>query len=609
MASLERRAKSAAGLARWLLPALALVIAAAVHRRALGAFFSTDDFVRLEEAAGLLPQARTLWRLVSEVLYVKLMLGLFGPRPLPFHIVSVALHLVNVAFVHRTGRKAGLSAAGSFFAATTFGAFPLFYTVLPSAVNINDILALTFVFLALLAFEAPTLGRAAAGVGCFVVALLCKEAVVFVPFAAVLLSRSGERLVGTARRLAPLLVVGAAFAGFYLVFREHGLGTGGEAYAVGFGVNLAHNLMTYALWSVDLVRVVPDGGLLDVNAWRIGMWPLLAFALAAALSRSRRGVILFGCAWWLVGLLPVLPLLAHSYGHYLYLPMAGFALAGAGTLDALASGLAWLLSRGRREPDRAPVERARPSARAGAVRPASGGRRQAVVAAAFVTLAVAFAARSESLIRSRASTRLGTSQFALDPFTRKMEIARRSVSSVAGQIDRSHDSLVVFNPPGLGKAISASTGKVVGPPPPGVPQYDVVGAVLGGGLALRLFEPRLDSVVFVSRWTPEYRNFTLFLEGPGGEMAKMGRGPHAHARFSSALLDAGYLVPARDYLTALVQAFPRDRMLRLLFAAALVQTGDPDDGREQARLVLEGAPPDTISAMARGLLSRIAPTK
>ncbi|TMQ54576.1 MAG: hypothetical protein E6K72_07600, partial [Candidatus Eisenbacteria bacterium] len=41
--------------ARWLPVALPLALALAVHRRALGAFFSTDDFVRLEEAAGLLP--------------------------------------------------------------------------------------------------------------------------------------------------------------------------------------------------------------------------------------------------------------------------------------------------------------------------------------------------------------------------------------------------------------------------------------------------------------------------------------------------------------------------------------------------------------------------
>ena len=265
-----RRSSFAAGLAVWLPPALALLLAAVVHRRALGAFFSPDDFVRLEGAAGLMPQARTLWRLVSEVLYVRLMLGLFGARPLPFHVVSLVLHLVNTAFVYRTGRKAGLSAAGSFFAASFFGAFPLFYTVLLSAVNINDIMALTFVFLALLALEVPTLVRMAAGVGCFVVALLSKEAVAFVPFAAVLLPQAGERLRGTARRLAPLLLAGAAFAALYLVLRERGLGTGGQAYAVGLGANLIHNLMTYASWSIDLVRVFPDEGVFRSEERRVG---------------------------------------------------------------------------------------------------------------------------------------------------------------------------------------------------------------------------------------------------------------------------------------------------------------------------------------------------
>jgi len=288
----------------WLLPALALVLAALVHRRALGAFFSTDDFVRLEEAAGLLHATPTVWRLVSEVLYIRFMLGVFGLAPLPFHIVSMALHLVNTGFAYRLGRAGGLPAPAAFFAAAMFGASPLFYSVLPSAVNINDVLALTYVHLALLALEKPTPARAAGGVACLIIALLSKEAVVFVPFAAVLLPRPGEGIAGAARRLAPLLVTGVAFAGLYLAFRTHGLGTGGEAYAFGFGVNLFHNLMTYARWCVD-VRF-PGGGAPDPRAWHIGIWPLVAFALAAALSRARRDVIRFGAAWWLLGLVPVL---------------------------------------------------------------------------------------------------------------------------------------------------------------------------------------------------------------------------------------------------------------------------------------------------------------
>src|SRR5262245_17715219 len=281
-------ARSTAHRLRWLLPALALLLAAVVHRRALAAFFSADDLVRLEQAAGLLPPAHTLWRLVSEVLYVKLMFGWFGPRPLPFHMVSVVLHLANVGFVFRTGRRAGHSAAAAFFAASYFGAFPLFYAVLSSAVNVNDIMALMFVFLALLAVETPTPAHVAAATGCYVVALLSKESVVFVPFAAVFLPHSGETRAGTARRLAPLLIAGVALAALYLAFRGRGLGTGGVAYAVGFGANLAHNLMTYARWSVDLARAIPREGAFDTNAWRAGIWPPLAFALAALLSGRRR---------------------------------------------------------------------------------------------------------------------------------------------------------------------------------------------------------------------------------------------------------------------------------------------------------------------------------
>ena len=421
--------RARAGVRDWLLPALPLLLAAVVHRRALGAFFGTDDFVRLEEAVGILPSTPTLWRLVSEVLYLKLMLRLFGPEPLPFHIVSLTLHLVNTVFVFRLGRKAGLSAGAACLAASVFGAFPLSYSVLLSAVNINDIMALTFVFLALLALEVSTPARIGLAVASFVIALLSKEAVLFVPFAAVLLPLPGERIAGTARRLMPLLVAGVVFAALYLTFRTHGLGTGGPAYAAGFGIPLFFNLMTYAHWCVDLVRTVPDAhGGIDVAAWRVGIWPLAAFVLAAALPSLRRGAILFGCAWWLLALAPVLPLLAHTYGHYLYVPIAGFAIAGAATVESALAGIAWLVKRRSRGP----------AARAGASHPPPRASESAIAAGVFALLAVGYAVRSDALLERRATARLGASQFALDPFTRKMEIAQHAVDTFRGPIDRDH---------------------------------------------------------------------------------------------------------------------------------------------------------------------------
>jgi hypothetical protein len=611
----ERSAAPAAGRMHWLLPVLPLLLAAIVHRRALGAFFSTDDFVRLEEAAGLLPSAPTLWRLVSEVLYVKLMLGLFGPKPLPFHIVSLALHLVNTALVYRMGRKAGLTAAASCFASAVFGAFPLFYTALLSAVNINDILALTFVFLALAALEAPTPVRSGVAVACFAIALLSKEAVLAVPFAAVLLPLSGESMARTVRRLSPLLITGVVFAALYLMFRTRGLGTGGYAYAVGFGVHIVHNLMTYAVWSVDLLRPVPDAiGNYDAAAWKVGVWPLAALALAAALSRSRRRAILFGSAWWLLGLAPVLPLLSHTYGHYLYVPMAGFALAGAAAIEALVAGIARVAGGAARAPAPARAPRAgdtkgapRPRAQAAPVR---GGRGwPALATAAFVVLAIGFAVRSEFLLRARVHARLGSTQLALDPFTRKMEVAVRALSTLSGQLDRARDSVVVFTPPGLGRTVSATTGLDVAAVPAGVAYYDVVERVLGGGLTVRLFEPRLDSVVFVNRWTPDYREFNLFTEGPGGRLVKMGRGPRAHDRLASLLLGGGYHAQAREYLGEVVRAYPGDRGTRLLYAVALSGTGEVDSARAHARLLVEGAPPDTVTALARKVLSVLGEKK
>ena len=582
------RPASAAGVSSWLLPSLALALAAIVHRRAFGAFFGTDDFVRLEQAAGLLPSAPTLWRLLSEVLYVQLMLRLFGPQPLPFHLVSMALHLMNTALVYRIARRAGLGAGGASFASIAFGVFPLFYTALLSAVNINDIMALTFVFLALWALEVPTPRRTAAAVGSFALALLSKEAVLFVPFAAVLLPLPAERPLGAARRLVPLLVTGVGFGGLYLTFRTHGLGTGGTAYSMGFGPHLFHNLMTYAQWSIDLVRPVPDArGIYDPTAWRAGVVPLSAFAIAAALSPARRRAVLFGCAWWALGLLPVLPLMAHTYGHYLYVPTVGFAIAAAATVEAFAAGIGWLAAR----------------APAGAPRPARSGAREAVVTAALVALAIGYAVRSEIMIDRRVKARLGSTQLALDPFTRKMEVARRAVFTLSGQIDRAHDSVVVFTPPGLGKAISSSTGKEYATPPAGLPYYDVVSGVLGGGLALRLFDPRLDSAVFVSQWTPAYRDFHLFTEGPGGRLVEMGRGPRSHSRLASVLLGGGYHAQTRDYFAAVLPVYPGDRLLRLLYAVALSGSGEPDSARAQARLLMEGQFPDTITATARKLIA------
>jgi hypothetical protein len=207
------------------------------------------------------------------------------------------------------------------------------------------------------------------------------------------------------------------------------------------------------------------------------------------------------------------------------------------------------------------------------------------------------------LLRVRVSARLGATELALDPFTRKMEVAEAAVSTLTGQLDRDRDTVVVFTPPGFGRPISVNTGKVVTGYPAGVPYYDLVQGVLGGGVVLRLFEPRLDSIVFVDRWTPAYRDFDLFTKQEGGHLVRLGRGVRSHSRFAGAMLGNGYDAEAREYLSEVIRVYPEDRLTRLLYAAALSRTGEPDSARANARLLLEGGESDTLAATARRLIS------
>src|SRR6185295_16710744 len=79
-----------------------------------------------------------------------------------------------------------------------------------------------------------------------------------------------------------------------------------------------HNLMTYTHWVFALWRPLPDlARSLDPEAWRTGVPALFVMGLVAALDREARPTILFGLAWWFVGLLPMLPLRNDAYPHYL----------------------------------------------------------------------------------------------------------------------------------------------------------------------------------------------------------------------------------------------------------------------------------------------------
>ena len=104
-------------------------------------------------------------------------------------------------------------------------------------------------------------------------------------------------------------------------------------YALRVDAQMVKTLMTYwqdaigarALSSFDLpARVIAFG---QVSAWIVTA--ALAAGLLSALWR-KKWLALFGFAWFLAALAPVLPLPGHISDYYLTIPTIGLALAGAG---------------------------------------------------------------------------------------------------------------------------------------------------------------------------------------------------------------------------------------------------------------------------------------
>jgi hypothetical protein len=407
-----------------LLPLLAvLALVAWVHRRSLFAFFSSpDDLRHLQQALGLRPTQVTPFRVLSQVLYFRAM-ARGRARSLPYHLVTCGCHLLNVVLAYRLFRSWQVPRSIAGVAVTLFGAMPLSQTLLSSAVGINDELSLALGLTALLLWSRPSWPARFGAPVVYALALLCKELVLFLP-AVLLIARPGGITVrAQARRLLPFAAVAAGAAIGFFQLRAHGLATDREEYAMAFGPNLFHNLMTFTAWATDLVHAMPDLiSTYNVHAWRWAMVVYAFVALAAWQVPAQRGTIAIGLAWWVLALIPVLPLATHTYRHYFYAALPGLALA----VTAAAAGL--LARFATERGDASHVRDTRPAA---------------VTAAVLVAFSVVYAVRADQQIERRARAHIAGVDLALDPVLRRQEVAGRALGSIARSLDAGSRRLAI----------------------------------------------------------------------------------------------------------------------------------------------------------------------
>jgi len=503
---LDRRDAALAGLCA----ALALWS----YRWALGSYFSPDDLIMLERARGLVPWPDTMWRILSGRLYFETATALFGTNALAFLRVNWLLHGLNTALLFAFVRRVGGSRLAATIAAALFASSRLFLS----------------------AFPLTGMHRAAGWIAAlpFALAVLAKESVMVLPLAFLFLRAAGRDFRTRLVRVAPLIGVSAAWLAYLVLTNASATVYGGPAYERGFGMQVVRSLGLYARWVADYRTPAPDFPRPATDgAMMAEVLGLLIVAFLAWLARRGAPLVLFGIAWFVLGLATVLPLVHQHNLYYLYVPFGGVAIVVGATFGAIQNSV-----RKRAAPGRADL-----------------------VWWSAAILVLAHVVVSDVLMRKRVRDELWEENVPYDPFVRKIELIRRMDHRVAGLAASPGTRLVVVVPRIDDRLAELFRGLLPG--------------VVDQGRGLRALHPNVDSVAFVDRWTPAYRDFQLVAGSVDGLIQGFGTGPESHLRFAGVLVANGFIDEARQHLGDASAGYPDDPRLQRALAMLTSSTAQP----------------------------------
>jgi tetratricopeptide (TPR) repeat protein len=273
---------------------------------------------------------------------------LWGTNPAGFHGTNVVLHCLAAALVFLVARRLFRSLTGAVASGLLCALHPVQAEAVTWVTARGDIICACFMLAAFLAYlgyaEKGSMGSLGASLLLFFGALLTKEMAITFPVLVLLhaLVVQGER-GGRLPRLGLYLVPIGLYLGLRLAFLKAQV-WGGEPLAVRLytGVGLVARYLANVLVPFDL-RVfydLPVQRSLASGAVLVPAALTLAALVATLLALRFRRPIGFGLAWFFVTLLPVSGLLtllqpALMADRYLYVPMAGCALAFGGALAEL----------------------------------------------------------------------------------------------------------------------------------------------------------------------------------------------------------------------------------------------------------------------------------
>lgn len=321
---------------------LPLCLLLALYWPGVTAWFFQDDFGWLNlhrdvhsasDLAGVLfaPKAHGNMRPLGENAYWLIFPSLFGPDPLPLHLAAFATQCASLLLLGSVVRRLTLSRLAAFVAQILWMVNVGLAPALGWSCIYNQVLS-AFFFLAAFYFllRYAERGRRSDWVAqwvAFVLGLGALEINVVYPALALLYALLFSRRL--MKKLLPMFAVSALAVFVHFHFAPPAKS---GAYAPVLDARILSTLWTYWTWVLG-----------PMPLWLTIVMTAAIGVLIAAAVWQREHVVLFGLAWFLIPLVPYLPLPDHKMDYYLAVPAIGVALLGAW---AILGKVRWLAAAG-----------------------------------------------------------------------------------------------------------------------------------------------------------------------------------------------------------------------------------------------------------------------
>lgn len=332
-------------LACWILPCVLCLL---IYWPGLRAWFQQDDFAWLGLSLSVhspadlphalfSPMAQGTIRPLSERAFFLLFHALFGVHVLPYRIWVFLTQFAGLAVLGAIARRVTGSRLAGFLAPVFWVVNSGMATTLAWTSAYNQVLCAFFVLLAfyclLRHIDTGERRWLLAEWAAFAAGLGSLETAIMFPLLAVVYTWLFARK--HLRGALPFVTASALYGLLHYLATRHE--SSGRPYALHFGWSLLPTLGQYWQMALGPANVGRHFGGLPTWPGAAGTWALTAGILGFSVWRARRcqWVAVFGLAWFVLMLAPVLPLRDHVSSYYLTVPAAGLALAGA---YAAASG-------------------------------------------------------------------------------------------------------------------------------------------------------------------------------------------------------------------------------------------------------------------------------